>query len=262
MGHAASSAKSLDINAQELTPPDLKVIKDRGTLVVAMLKQDTFPFFYEKDGLLRGTDVDMANDIAKALNVAVVFNRDAATFNDVVTTVALGKADIGISKLSKTLTRAQIVGFSDSYLSLKHALLINRVEFAKHAGDVSLIKSIRNFDGTLGVIQQSSFAGWATQHFPNAKLVQFESWKQALDALRQGQVVALYRDEFEVRRVFSEDSKAVLTLRSVTFNDLEDNLGIAVAPNRPMLLNVVNEYLRINKKKMVVRDVLKLFKNR
>ena len=51
-------------------------------------------------------------ELAKKLGVAVQFERDARTFDDVVHLLATGQADVAISKLSRTLPRAQVVSFS------------------------------------------------------------------------------------------------------------------------------------------------------
>ena len=187
-----------------LLAPDIARIFNRGELVVAMLGVDTPPFFYMKDGKLTGLEVDMAEDIGRALKVSVRFNRDAKSFNDVVDIVARGEADAGISKLSRTLARAQVVQFSDPYLSLKHALVLNRVSFAQLALDRPVPEVVRGYKGTIGVIAKSSFADFATQSFPKATLKAYPSWADVVKAVRSGEVSAAYRDEFEIKRLLQQ----------------------------------------------------------
>ncbi len=78
-------------------------------IVIAMTATDQFPFYYlDKSGNLQGFDVDIAKKMAKELGVKkIVINREAQSFNEVVTLVAEGKADLAISKLSRTLARAR-----------------------------------------------------------------------------------------------------------------------------------------------------------
>ncbi len=121
-----------------LLAPDIARIVMRGELVVAMLGVDTPPFFYEKKGELVGLEVDLAKSIAKELGVNVRFNRNAKSFNGVVDIIARGEADIALSKLSRTLARTQVISFSQPYLTLNHALLLNRVKFAQFARDRTL----------------------------------------------------------------------------------------------------------------------------
>jgi ABC-type amino acid transport substrate-binding protein len=231
-------------------------IADRGELVVAMLGTDNPPFFYEKNGEMAGLEVDMAKAIASELKVQARFDRQAKSFNEVVEIVARGGADLGISKLSRTLARAQTVRFSSPYLRLKHALLLNRARFAELARKRELPEAIRDFRGSVGVIVNSSFADYARRNFPHAKIVEQASWDEVVKALTRGEIAGAYRDEFEVRRLLQSDPAAPLVLRTVTFSDLEDTLGIAVNVGDPTLLAFVNEFLEQRTEKLDIGKVL------
>jgi ABC-type amino acid transport substrate-binding protein len=237
-------------------PADIDRIKQRGELVIAMLGTDTPPFFYEKNGKLVGLEVDLAKSIAQALNVEVRFNREAKSFNEVVELVAQQRADLGISKLSRTLTRAQMVHFSQPYLTLNHSLMINRVAFARLSSNMRFEDAIRQYSGSLGVISRSSFADFAKINFPKAKVTEYPNWKEVLKGVSTGEVMAAYRDEFEVKRIFKEAPSAALTLRTVTLKDLEDTLGIAVGVNAPTLLAFVNQLLSQQRDKLDIQKVL------
>jgi ABC-type amino acid transport substrate-binding protein len=239
-----------------LLAPDIARIVNRGELVVAMLGVDTPPFFYEKKGELQGLEVDLARAIGKELGVNVRFNRTPKTFNAVVDTIARGEADIAVSKLSRTLARTQVISFSQPYLSLNHALILNRVKFAQFARDRALPDVIRGFSGSVGVIAKSSFADYAKRNFPNAKVVEYPGWPEVLKAVDKGEVIGAYRDEFEVKRILKIDPTASLTLRTVTFKDLEDTLGIAVGINDPTLLAFINEFLNQRADKLTTQKVL------
>jgi len=244
-----------------LLAPDIARIVNRGELVVAMLGVDTPPFFYMKDGKLTGLEVDMAEDIGRALKVSVRFNRDAKSFNEVVEIVARGDADAGISKLSRTLARAQVVQFSDPYLSLKHALVLNRVSFAQLALDRPVPEVVRGYKGTIGVIAKSSFADFATQSFPKATLKAYPSWADVVKAVSSGEVSAAYRDEFEIKRLLKSDPAVALTLRTVTFKDMEDTLGIALDINDVALTNFINLFLAQRSEKLDIDRVLRALGN-
>lgn len=239
-----------------LLAPDIARIVTRGELIVAMLGVDTPPFFYEKKGELVGLEVDLARAIAKELGVKVRFNREARTFNAVVDIIARGEADMAISKLSRTLARTQVISFSQPYLTLNHALILNRVKFAQYAKDKPLPQVIRNFTGTIGVIAKSSFSDYAQRNFPKAKVQEYPGWGDVLKALDKGEIIGAYRDEFEVKRILKADPTASLVLRTVTLKDLEDTLGIAVGINDPVLLAFVNEYLTQRTDKLTTNKVL------
>jgi ABC-type amino acid transport substrate-binding protein len=239
-----------------LLASEIARIVERGELVVAMLGVDTPPFFYTSNGRLVGLEVDMAAAIANELKVKLRVDRQARSFNEVAELVAAGAADLGISKLSRTLARAQTVSFSNPYLTLRHALVINRVRYAELARKRDVHDVIRNFDGSIGVIVKSAFVDYARINFPKARLVEYPGWVELVNAVTRGEVVAAYRDEFEAKRLLQNDPAAPLVLRTVTLNDLEDTLGIAVNVAEPTLLAFVNQYLAQRSEKLDIRKVL------
>jgi ABC-type amino acid transport substrate-binding protein len=240
-----------------MVAPDIARILQRGELVVAMLGVDSPPFFFSVgNGQVAGTDVRMAEGLAQELNVSLRLDRSARTFNEVVEIVARGDADMGVSKLSRTLARAKTVRFSDPYLSLNHALILNRLEFAKLTRDKPLPAVIRGFTGSMAVIDRSSFADFAKRNFPRAQIKPYPSWEKAVDAVKRGEVVAAYRDEFEIRRLLKADPGLALTLRTVTLKDLEDTLGIVVGIGDSTLLAFVNQFLAQRTERLTAESVL------
>jgi polar amino acid transport system substrate-binding protein len=240
--------------------PDIARIVNQGELVVAMLASDNPPFFSVKGGVLAGTDVDLATRIGKELGVPVRFDRGPKTFDGVAEAVAAGQADLGISRMARTLKRGQMVHFSSTYMRLGHALLINRMRFAELAGDQPLQQVIRNFSGTLSVIAGSSWEEFGRRNFPNAKLVRYPTWNDAVNAAKTGAVVAAYRDELEVLQIVRNDPGLALSLRTVTFNDLESPLSMMVGVRDPTLLSFVNEVIAQWADKPTVSSMLKSIK--
>jgi polar amino acid transport system substrate-binding protein len=244
-----------------LLAPEFARIASRGEIVVAVLGVDQPPFFQRSGSELTGFDIDLANEIAKKLGVKVRFNRDAWTFDGVVNLLANGQADIAISKLSRTLPRAEVISFSIPYVQLHRALLLNRVKFAQLAHDRSVPEVIRTYDGTIGVVVNSSYADYVVTNFPNAKVVGYRSWDDVLKALNAGDVTAAYRDEFEVKHVLKQDPTASLRLRVVTLEDLNDTIAVGVNISSPALLAFVNQFLEERSKKLDVNTLLQATKN-
>ncbi len=123
------------IQVIETYPEEISEIVRRGTIVFAMTAADQKPFFYvdEVSGEFLGLDVELAYNIANKLGVRAVFNRDAQSFDAV--DVANAKADVAISKLSRTLKRAQLVLFRKPYITIRQALLRNRLLHEKTRAD-------------------------------------------------------------------------------------------------------------------------------
>jgi ABC-type amino acid transport substrate-binding protein len=240
-------------------PADIQRILTRGVLVVAMPSFDAPPFFYRQGGILRGLDVELAYGVAEALKVLPRFDRQASTFNGAVEVVARGEADLAVCKLSRTLGRASRVRFSEPYLTLHHALALNRLRFADLARGRDLASVIRSYNDSLGVIEASSFVDFAGRNFPRARLVKFKDWPAVTAALKRGQVTAAYRDEFEINCLLKSDPRMALTLRAVTLADTEDSLGVAVPPDSQQLLALVNLYLAQRHDKLTIETVMKRF---
>ncbi|MET3551351.1 ABC transporter substrate-binding protein [Burkholderia sp. 567] len=261
---APTTAPATTVTATGLVPipdgrllaPEFARIVTRGTLVVAVLGVDQPPFFWSRNGALAGVDIDLADQLAKKLGVAVQFDRDARTFDDVVHLLATGQADVAISKLSRTLPRAQVVSFSTPYISLRRALLINRVSFAELAKGRPLPEVVRDYRGTIGVVARSAYAEYARNDFPAAQVRTYPSWPATLDALNAGAVTAVYRDELAIKLVMQDDPSAPIRLRVATFDDLTDALAVGVPVSAPTLLAFVNQFLAERNKRLDVKSLL------
>ncbi|AOJ65602.1 amino acid ABC transporter substrate-binding protein [Burkholderia ubonensis] len=253
---AATPAGLVQMPDGRLLAPEFARIVTRGQLVVAVLGVDQPPFFESRNGELAGVDIDLANEIAKKLGVAVRFNREAATFDGVVQLLAMGRADLAVSKLSRTLPRAQVIRFSTPYVSLKRALLLNRVRFAELARGRPVPEVVRDYDGTIGIVAGSAYADYVQTDFPKAQIRIYPSWSAVLDALNAGAVSATYRDELAIKRVMKEQPTAPIRLRVATLADLNDSLAIGVRVSDPTLLAFVNQFLEDRGRRFDVKSLL------
>lgn len=237
---SAAAAQALPLSA---LPIDIQRIVARGELRVAMPSFDSPPFFYVGPTGLEGIDAEIADGVAQVLGVRLKVLRQAGSFNEVIESVARGEVDMAVGKLSRTLARARFVRFSDPYSTSRHAVLMNRVAFARLAQGREFGDVIRHFDGALGVIQGSSFADQAPRSFPRARIVAYKRWEELLEALTRGEVIAAYRDESEMQRLLQQSPALSLSLRVVAFTDTQDSLSVALPYQSQQLLALVNLYL-------------------
>lgn len=224
--------------------PDIQRILDRGTLIVALLGTDNPPFFMGETNDLEGLDIKIAQGLADSLGVDLEFNRSANTFNEVVDKVYQLEADIAISKLSRTLSRAKRVRFSRPYVTMRQGLLANRLQLAAQKDQGSqLIETIRNFSGNVGVIEGSSYVGFLKQKFPEATIQEYPTWDDIVEAVVSGDIQAAYRDELEVKKVILKNPDAALRLQTIALTDTQDQIAMAVPWDSQHLQNFVNQYL-------------------
>jgi ABC-type amino acid transport substrate-binding protein len=246
----ASSAPAAD---NSLIAPEIRKIKDRGQLIVALTSFDSPPFYYARKKnaadagppVIDGSDIQLAKEIARGLEVELVLNRQAGDFNKVVEFVMTNEADLAISKLSLTVRRAVSVLFSRPTIELRHALLANRVSIAKIANGREVQEVInRQFSGTIGVIADSSFVDIARQLFPVATLQELKTWENVVEAVNTGTVDIAYRDELEIKRIMRLRPELHLNVRSVLISDKRDLIAIAMPYQSGQLASLVDVVLQ------------------
>ena len=239
-------------------PPDIAAIKKKNVLVVAMTKKDNPPFFSGDEKNIHGLDVEIAQRIGVLLGVPVEFRRDAESFADVVEQVRSGAADVAVSKLSITGPRLLTVRFSDPYIKLKQAMIINRLWLSQHSQGREVYEVIRTFNGKISFIRNSSYDTFARANFPKAIYTPEDSWDSIVNNVTSGAIAAGYRDEFEIKKISFEKPNAAITTKTVTISDSIDNIAVAVNINSPQLLSIVNyviknDYSNIDTKKLMDR---------
>ena len=255
---APSLGQAQMANSTVPLPADIAAIKKANVLVVAMTKKDVPPFFSGEGDNIRGLDVEIAKRIGTLLGVPVQFRRDAESFAEVVEQVRDGRADIAVSKLSVTGPRLQVVKFSAPYVKLRQSLVINRLWLSQNGQGKEVYQVIRDFNGKISFIRNSSYDTFARINFPNATFLPEDKWDVIIDNVTKGTIAAAYRDEFEIKKIAFEKPDAAITTKSITISDSVDNIAIAVNPKAIQLLSIVdhvikNEYSNIDTKKLMDR---------
>ncbi len=239
-------------------PADIAAIKKANVLVVAMTKKDVPPFFSGEGDDIRGLDVEIARRIGVLLGVPVQFRRDADSFAEVVEQVRDGRADIAVSKLSVTGPRLQVVKFSTPYVKLRQAMVVNRLWLSYNGQGKETYQVIRDFNGKISFIRNSSYDTFARVNFPNATFLPEDKWEVIIDRVIKGDISAAYRDEFEIKKISFEKPEAAISTKTITISDSVDNIAVAVNPKSTQLLSIVdyvikNEYSNIDTKKLMDR---------
>ncbi|MDR1238666.1 MAG: ABC transporter substrate-binding protein [Treponema sp.] len=226
-------------------PPEIRRILQRDSIIFGMTAADQKPFFYrdEETGTLIGLDVEIGYEIANRLGVRAVFNRDAASFDDVVLNVANKKVDVALSKLSRTLRRGELVRFTRPYITFRQALLINRLELAKVIPEENLPLYMKQFRGILAIIDNSSYLGYAESNFPLAEKKAYNTWQECIDALFAGEVLAAYRDEGEILIITETRKDSGIMMKPVLISDKQDPIAMAVSHDAPHLQEWLNTFL-------------------
>lgn len=235
-------------------PEDIARIKDRGTLLVAQFQGARPGFFIEDDarrypGKLSydadghrvvGYDIDLAHRIASELGVTLKVVRTYPDFNAVCRAVANGEADIAISKLSVTYHRSQYVAYSHPYVTLRMGLLINRLMESQSGRGPDPAGLCNHPNARLGIIAKTSFVEFAKELFPQAQCVEYPDQETLVRAVRKGEVLAAFYEEFEIRKAIRLFPDMSIYCRETYLPGHEDSIAMAVSPASPTLLSFVN----------------------
>src|SRR3989344_4753974 len=241
-------------------PDSIQKIKDRGYLIVSMIREDDPPYVMKNpQGQMIGIDISLAQDIAKNMGVDLKILRTATTYDDVVEQVFQGKADIGISNLSITLGRAEKVNYSSPYVSLKKTILLNRANFfrTRQRQDDSLESFFRN-GHKLGVMKGTSYVEFARLQFPQAEIVEYSNEDELIKALAVRQIAGIFWDEFELERILILYKEGPIRYIAVVMDVSSYKAGIAVPKGDLNFLRWINTFLQLNRKPLEISDLLKI----
>lgn len=251
---------SLFVSAQALGP-DIKKIVDRGVLQVAMVATDEPPFFMvDEKGVLIGSDVELAQNLAKALGVRVEFNRNFPTYDAVAAAIGNHEADLAVSNLSRTEPRAKSFYFSNSYNEFHLGLAINRTELAKKPEEESLHLYIMKHNFKIGALAGAYYQRLGQSIFAKDSIIGYPTNDDGFEAVRKGEIFAYFTHELDLVQFMLNRPEAGLKVKTVLFDDIVDHIAIAVPTGMEHFLFWVNTYLETSPPGFTVQKLFEKYK--
>lgn len=227
---SGEKASSANVN-QSGTARTLEEIKSAGTIKIGVFS-DKNPFGYvDSNGEVQGYDVYFAKRIAKDLlgsedKVEFVFVEAANR----VEYLESGKVDIILANFTVTEERAQKVDFALPYM---------KVALGVVSPDDALITDVAQLDGkTLIVVKGTTAETYFTENHPEVKLLKFDEYQEAYDALVDGRGDAFSTDNTEVLAWALRNKGFTVGIESI--GNL-DSIAPAVQKGNTELLNWINE---------------------
>jgi len=229
--------------------PDIQKILKNGVLTVSLLQDDIFPFFfYDKDAGFLGIDRQLINSIARALgpNVKLKIIRTAKTYDDIIKQVSAGRAHLGISKINYTPSRSlQVLYGDESYITLHPALLLHKKERSQKkdkfdAGQFFKAKNKRK----ICTISRSSNTYTVNELFPGAIIVASKNEKIRDRKFVEGKCDALFLDDYDVEKKFTEDPFLKTYYEAVVLDKVETPAYIVTNPKYPNLSSFIDDLVR------------------
>ena len=220
-------------------------IQKSGELTIAT-SGNQFPFsFKDKEGVLKGIDIQLGNKLAEEMGVKAKFvEQDLST---IIAFVANGKADLAISSLTVTDERSKFVSFSDPYFVTGKGMLSKNKDLR---GRKEEVKDEAKY--TIAVVENSSSVNYARKHFPEANLLMTKNIVESKEAIYTGKADGLLAD-YEICETLSFDERNTGEYNFHRIGDasIKQNISIAVAPGDSLLLNNVNTLIHKMKKGLI-----------
>ena len=248
---AHGSCRGDDFESPDM-PTDLARIKEQGVLRVAVLEKMSPPFVLERNGVLTGYDIDICRDMAAQLGVDVRFVRVSGNYDEIIRTVAEGRADIGMCETSKSPRRSQAVFFSHIYFVSGSKLVINRLSLAhleialmdvpedkRQAGLLKLCDSERM---SMAVLEGSIFVHITDKLFPDVFKVMVASEMEGAEMVYVGDADMALVSGSNYYLLAHQQPELFYKIKALDL-EIEDPLSIAVNPGLPDLLRWIDDYL-------------------
>lgn len=187
------------------------------------------PFEFIEEGEERGFDIDLMDAIAEELGVEATYVD--ADFDGILGQLATGEFDVVISALTITEDRAETVDFSDPYFEAVQALVVAEGSDIEGEDDLAGV-AVGAQAGTTGL-------DYANENFTDSEIVEYPEYPAAFTALEAGELDAVIADLPAADDAARGSEELVIT----TEIDTDEQYGIAVDPDKPELLDAVNEAL-------------------
>lgn len=206
-----------------------------GTLTFAT-SPDFPPFENDVDGEFVGYEIDLAKALGEKLGYEVKF--EVTDFDSIVTAVdSAVKVDAGISGLSITPERKEVVDFTDSYVEDNQSVAVMKDSgITKENAQEEL-----NKEGvTIAVQAGTTGAEYAAEAFPNATIKEYKNSTDCFADMQANNVQAVCTNLVVVERMLQESySNAEIVFQDAT----AEKYAIIVSKSNPALTEALNKAL-------------------
>ena len=248
----AACGSSSNENLQE------KVVK-KGKLVVA-ISPDYAPFEFKtlvdgKDQVV-GSDIKLAQAIADELGVKLEVT--TMSFDNVLSSLQAGKADIAISGISVTDERKKTFDFSDPYYETQNAIIVRKDQESTYS-------SLDAFKGKKVAVQKGTIEeGLAKKQLKDSTVVSLTAMGEAINEVKSGQVDAVDLEKPVAEGYLSQNSDIALAGFALKTSD-GDAKAVAMPKGSGKMVKTVNKVIKKlakdDKYKQYISDAAKLTAN-
>ena len=224
-------------------------IKERGMLVVAQVGAEQPPFFWkaEKGGETEwvGYEVDLARLIADRLQVKLEILRLGDDYNEVCKVVHDGKADIGISNLSDTEARRELVDFTKPYIVSRVAMFLDLQGLEKSGIDAIEPADLNRPDVKAALTRDSAYDFVYEEVMPKATRVDTAqgNFESIAGAVLSGEAHLVIDDGFTLFLGMDSHPEYAGRYFLHIFDEYDDPLSMCLPHDQPEMRALLNDII-------------------
>ena len=239
-----AAAASQTVFAKPASGRSVAEIKKSKTIRIAVFS-DKKPFGYvDENGEYQGYDVYFGNRIAKDLGVKVKYVPVEAAAR--VEVLATGKVDVVLANFTVTPERAQKVDF---------ALPDMKVALGIVSPKKALITDPAQLNGkTLIIAKGTTAESYFSKNYPKIKLLKFDQYSEAYNALLDGRGDGLSTDNTEVLAWAIENPTFAVGAGADSIGSLDAIAPAVQKGNKDLLDWLNNEIVQLGKEKFFHAD--------
>lgn len=189
------------------------------------------PYEYSEDGTtVIGVDVDIANEIAKAMGKELEIQN--TTFDGALLAVQQGKVDFAAAGISVTEDRKEKMDFTIEYATSKQVIVVN-----KDAGIINSVDDIK--PETIVGVQMGNVADFYVTEEMECVVNQYNKFLEAAQDLKNDKIDCIVMDSLPAEEMVKLNPELVI-LEEELFTD---KYAIAVQKGNTEMLNAINKVL-------------------
>lgn len=230
-GNGKEETKAETTSAAETETGDSVSDADSSNVLIMATEAGFAPYEYTEDGsTVVGVDVDIANEIAKAMGKELRIEN--MSFDGALLAVQQGKADFAAAGISITEEREEVMDFSIEYTTSKQVIVVN-----KEAGVINSVDDI-TADTIVGV-QTGTVADFYVQDELESQLKQYSKFMEAAMDLKNNKIDCIIMDALPAEEMVKANDDLMILDEEV----FTDRYAIAVQKGNTEMLNAINEVL-------------------
>lgn len=221
---------SISVNAQAR----LDKIAKAGVIKIGMSGSQP-PFSMEKkDGSLMGYEVDIANLLAKSMDVKLEIVR--LPFNELLSSLEKGKVDLVMSGMSITVERNMKVAFVGPYMVSGKSILTKSDRLSK----VQKIEDLNQADLKIASLKGSTSEKFVSTLLPEANSMPVATYDEAVEKLLKDEINIVLADYPVCAITILRNPSA--NLATLTEPLTIEPIGLALLPDDALFINFLENY--------------------